>query len=288
MKLKSFVLGRLSSGRIEQLRRIRDRAIALRYSGDLIRLGEFFRTDKWGAHWYLQHYQTHFETWRTRRFNLIEIGVGGLQGEVGAGGKSLRTWKAYFPNANIFGIDIYDKREFEEERIKIFQGDQCDERFLRDVVDQVGGVDIVIDDGSHINEHVIRTFEILFPLLRNPGIYAIEDTQTSYWPDFGGSSQDIADRRTIMGYFTSLVHSLNHEEILRESYSPTDFDRHIVAMHFYHNLIIIRKGDNSEKTNVLWVNKADGRMAFAGPWGQTGDVQSPATASGRSVSSPGK
>lgn len=251
----------------ERLERARQRALLFRHSRDLIWLGEFFETDKWGSHWYLQHYERHFRPLRRERLNLLEIGVGA---DPGPGAKSLRMWKAYFPNANIFGVDIHDKKDLEEDRIKIFQGDQSDESFLRSVVDQVGGLDVVIDDGSHINEHVIRTFETLFPLLRNPGIYTVEDTQTSYWPGFGGSSEDIADRHKIMGYFASLVHSLNYEEILREDYSPTDLDRHIVAMHFYHNLVVISKGNNSEGSNVLRQNGADDRMVFESPYGQGG------------------
>jgi hypothetical protein len=226
----------------------------------LVRLGEFFKTDKWGEHSYLRHYQTHFHDLRSKRINVLEIGVGGY-GNTVIGGNSLRMWKAYFRQANIFGIDIYDKRPLEEKRIKIFQGSQVDEAFLKDVIDQIGGVDVIIDDGSHINADVIRTFEILFPLLRRGGIYAIEDTQTSYWPGFGGSSSDLRDPHTTMGYFTSLPHALNFEEILRDNYSPTDFDRSIVAMHFYHNLIFIRKGENSEGSNRLRHNRVDDRSA---------------------------
>lgn len=233
-------------------------------------MGEFFGTDKWGSHWYLQHYQTHFRALRSKRLNVLEIGVGGYS-DPDLGGASLRMWKAYFPNANIFGLDVHNKRNLEEDRIKIFQGSQIDETFLRTVVNQIGGADIVVDDGSHVNKHVIRTFEVLFPLLRNPGIYAIEDTQTSYWPRFGGSSRDMSDRSTTMGYFTSLVHSLNYEETLRENYAPTDFDRHIVAIHFYHNLIFICKGDNSEGSNILRQNGTNEQIVFEGSRGQLHD-----------------
>jgi len=249
----------------------------LRYSSDLIRLGQFFQTDKWGIHWYLQHYQTHFAPLRSKRLNLLEIGVGGYD-DPAQGGNSLRTWKAYFPHANIIGIDIHDKRRLEEPRIRIFQGDQVDEGFLREVVKQSGGLDLVIDDGSHVNADVIRTFEILFPLMNRPGIYVVEDTQTSYWPGFGGSSCKINDPRTIMGYFTSLCHSLNFQEIPRDNYSPTDFDRHVVAAHFYHNLIFICKGDNSETSNLSQdANVA--RVAFEGP-GRQHDARESAVGGG--------
>lgn len=248
---------------LEKLRRMRTRAASIRHARDLVRLGQIFQTDKWGNHWYLQHYQKHFESRRSKRLNLLEIGIGGYS-DAAKGGNSLRTWKAYFPNARIFGIDIHDKCGVDEERIRTFQGSQIDEAFLRRVVEQINGVDIVIDDGSHVNSHVIRTFEILFPYLRRGGIYAIEDTQTSYWPGFGGSSEELGNRETIMGYFGILVHSLNHQEILRKGYLPTEYDRSIVAMHFYHNLIIMEKGENTEASNLLKENWTESRVVFEG------------------------
>lgn len=249
-----FVKG-LSRGR----RKIRNRIAAWTARGcrdNLVELGKLFGTDKWGAHWYLQHYQTHFQPLRSQQLNLLEIGVGGYD-IPDLGGESLRTWKAYFPNANIYGIDIYDKAALDEKRIKTFRGSQADEAFLRAVMSEIGQVDIIIDDGSHINLHAIRTFETLFPLLKDGGIYVIEDVQTSYWPGFGGTSSDVNHADTIGGYFTRLVHSLNYEEILRPGYSPTYFDQHIVAMHFYHNLIFIYKGRNAEGSNVLRHNSTD-------------------------------
>lgn len=240
----------LPPGAAKTLRQLRNRAAAWRFSGDLVRLGEVFGTDKWGSHWYLKHYETHFSALRKKPLNLLEVGVGGYASST-VGGNSLRMWKAYFPHANIYGVDLYDKRRLEERRIRIFQGSQVDAAFLSNVVDQAGGFDIVIDDGSHINSHVIGTFEILFPLLRSPGFYVVEDAQTSYWPGFGGSSRDLGDTSTTVAYFASLAHCLNYEEILREGYSPTVFDRHIVAMHLYHNLIFIQKGENREGSNMV-------------------------------------
>lgn len=263
MALKSLLLELLSRENVARLSRIRKQAASVRHARNLIRLGQIFQTDKWGNHWYLQHYETHFRSRRTRRLNLLEIGIGGYS-DPGKGGNSLKTWKAYFPNANIFGIDIFDKRGVEEGRIKTFQGSQVDEQFLKRVVEEIGGVDIVIDDGSHINSDVIRTFAILFPLLRRDGIYAVEDTQTSYWPGFGGSSEELNSRATIMGYFASLLHSLNHQEILKKGYAPTEFDRSIVGMHFYHNLILVCKGENSETSNLLEKNWTESRIVFEG------------------------
>jgi Cephalosporin hydroxylase len=214
------------------------------YSNDLNKLATLHETDKWNKHWYTQHYQRHFHHLRQKRLNLLEIGVGGYENPH-KGGNSLRMWKHYFPHANIYAIDIHDKHLLEQKRIKIFQGSQVDEQFLKDVYKQTGSsLDIIIDDGSHINDHVIRTFKILFPLLQNGGIYAVEDTQTSYWPKYGGDSENLNNRNTMMNFFKGLTDCLNHAEL--NSHEPTYFDTHIVEMHFYHNLVFVHKGLNDE------------------------------------------
>ncbi|HEX4156227.1 MAG TPA: hypothetical protein VHY48_11495 [Acidobacteriaceae bacterium] len=209
-------------------------------------LATLYETDKWGSHWYTQHYQRYFASLRKVPLNLLEIGVGGEDSQK-RGGESLRMWKAFFPKAQIVGIDIYDKTHFREPRIDIRICDQTDATKLRKLSEEYGGFNIVIDDGSHINEHVIQTFQILFPLLRDNGIYAIEDTQTSYWPSFGGG---IDSPSTLMTLFKSLVDGLNHVEFPIEDYSPDYFERNIVEVAFFHNLVVIRKGSNSEKTNA--------------------------------------
>ncbi|MBV8431625.1 MAG: hypothetical protein JO244_10710, partial [Solirubrobacterales bacterium] len=119
-------------------------------------------SDKWGNHWYVQHYETHFARLRKRRLRVLEIGIGGYA-DPEAGGSSLRMWRTYFPNSWIYGIDIFDKHSHDERRIKTFQGSQVDEEFLNGVIESIGRPDIIIDDGSHRNDHVIRTFELRFP-----------------------------------------------------------------------------------------------------------------------------
>ena len=219
------------------------------YRNNLSQLALLFGTDKQGSHYYTRHYQHHFDALRQKPLNVLEVGIGGYDDPT-AGGESLRMWKAFFPKSRIYGIDIHDKSHHDEARIKTFRGSQSDAGFLRRVAEQIGTIDIVIDDGSHINEHVITTFKVLFPLLSPQGIYAVEDTQTSYWSEidgvqWGGSSALNAPH-TSMNFFKSLVDGLNYEEFTLDGYQPTYFDKHIVAMHFYHNLVFISKGRNDE------------------------------------------
>jgi len=142
-------------------------------------------TDK-REHGYMEFYQSHFSSLRRKKLNILEIGVGGRD-DPKSGGASLRMWQEYFSNSLIYGIDIFDKSSLEDKRMKIFQGNQNEPAFLKKVAAQVGPLHIIIDDGSHINEHVITSFQTLCPYLQNGGSYVIEDTQTSYLPRKGGN-----------------------------------------------------------------------------------------------------
>jgi len=164
-------------------------------------------------------------------------------------------WRTYFPRGRVYGIDIYDKRLHDERRITTFQGSQADQAFLSAVATAIGDIDIVIDDGSHVNEHVLRSFAFLFPRLSENGIYVIEDTQTSYWPSMGGSSEDLDRPDTTMGFVKRLTDGMNYAEYEKNAYEPGYYDKHIVAMHLYHNIVFIQKGLNNEGSNVLRRNR---------------------------------
>src|SRR4030042_7005272 len=204
-------------------------------------LAMVYGSDKWGSHWYAQHYETHFAPIRQKQLNILEIGIGGYK-DPEWGGRSLRMWRTYFPKSRIYGIDIYDKSLHDERPIKTFRGSQTDEHFLGEVFKRIERVDIIIDDGSHQNEHILFAFKFFFPRLSANGIYVIEDTQTSYWREYGGSSDNLNRLDTTMGFFKSLTDGLNYTEFKKEKYEPSYYDRHISAIHFYRNLVIVRKG----------------------------------------------
>jgi hypothetical protein len=203
-------------------------------------------TDKWGAHRYAQHYQRHLEQFRDQDFNLLEIGIGGYKRE-GKGGASLRAWEEFFPKAQIVGLDIEDKSFVDGGRIRSYQGSQDDPELLQRIHRESGPFLVIIDDGSHRPHHIRDSFAILYPLLLDGGIYVIEDTQTSYWPEFGGS-RDRHDPTTSMALVKDLVDGLNYEEYDDDEYQPSYSDLNVVAVHCYHNLIVIEKGTNAEGT----------------------------------------
>ena len=225
--------------------------------GDLTKLAKIYSCDKWGRHFYTPHYETHFRRLQNKKINVLEIGIGGYD-DPNRGGASLRMWKKFFRKGNIYGIDIHDKSLLDEKRIKTFKGSQVDLEFLNVVKAEIAEIDIIVDDGSHVNDHIIKTFNHLFPLLKKGGIYVVEDLQCSYWPWYGGNSEFINDPNTAVNYFSSLAHGLNFKEYLKKGYEPTYFDRHIISIHFYHNMVFIYKGDNREESNHLINNQIPG------------------------------
>jgi hypothetical protein len=122
---------------------------------------------------YLDIYNKHFEKDRNEVKTFVEIGI--------LNGSSLKMWRDYFPNATIYGIDI-DPRcsSYESDRIKVFIGDQNDDIFLEKIKNEIGEIDILLDDGSHITSHQIKTFNYLYPSIKKGGFFAIEDLRNSY------------------------------------------------------------------------------------------------------------
>lgn len=90
-------------------------------------------------------------------------------------------------------------------------------------------------------------------------MYVVEDTQTSYWPGFGGSSQPPPGQPTTMAYFKTLADGLNHKEIIKPGYIPSYFDEHINSITFYHTMVFVLKGkgDNTERSSALFNNCTD-------------------------------
>ncbi len=131
------------------------------------------RSVKW--HHYLEVYDRFLSRFRDTPVRILEIGV--------QDGGSLQIWRKYLGRkAVIFGIDIDARcRAFDDAEACVRIGSQNDPDFLREVVREMGGVDIVVDDGSHVAEHQATSFRTLFPLLETGGVYLCEDVQTSYW-----------------------------------------------------------------------------------------------------------
>jgi len=196
------------------------------------------------GHNYTRYYEQYFEKNRNKNFKILEIGV--------QFGYSMKAWKEYFQNSSICGIDVGDCAYLAEERVIILKGDQSDKTFLEETNSKYGPFDIIIDDGSHKNGDMIISFETMFPLLKNGGIYVVEDMHCCYWgwDDSANFVNDIIKNRLIDAVNASgkqgVADRKNHE---LDSWYPRlgelNWDEeNIKAIHQYQSIIFIeREGD---------------------------------------------
>ena len=134
-------------------------------------------------------------------------------GSVGHPGASLRVWRDYFPNANVYGADIDKDILFSEERIKTFYIDQLNPSSIKDFWEKVNtkDFDLIVDDGLHTFKAGITLFKNSIFKLSKTGIYVIEDINITDLPlyfDFFTKTEYNVD------YVALKRPKLNHEFIL--------------------------------------------------------------------------
>ncbi len=103
---------------------------------------------------------------------FLEIGV--------AEGGSLNFFADYFehPDTKIVGIDRYAPQVANPNFRKNCDFHICDQNDsvkLKEIADQYGVFDVILDDGAHFKKETENCFEILFPYLKPGGYYLIED-----------------------------------------------------------------------------------------------------------------
>jgi hypothetical protein len=210
-------------------------------------LGNRFKTDKIYEHGYHRFYHDVLHHLCDKSFNMMEIGVAGFN--------SIDMWKTYFPLAKIYGIDI--NSQYSDERLCIFKCDQSNEKQLRNVLSQIGNTkcDFINDDGSHIPEHQILTFDLFFnDLLNDGGVYIIEDIETSYWKRKGlygyTTEYGYGHQNSIVEKFKHVVDILNAKYLSQEdkkslldkvSFLSLSTLSSISSITFAQNCIIIKK-----------------------------------------------
>jgi hypothetical protein len=202
------------------------------------------RTDKSSKyHNYTPVYESYFESIRDKDIVLLELGIGNIE-SANREGESLKGWQEYFHNGSCYAIDNNSVNV--ERTPNSYLCDQTDEEGLENLIEGFGRPDIVIDDASHIQSNTIKSFLILFPLLKSGGYYCIEDLQTAYFPSWGGD-ETIFDfsKETVMNYFFKVCHYVNlkRQETFQipPNISVPEIYKTINSICFHHGQIIITK-----------------------------------------------
>jgi hypothetical protein len=132
-------------------------------------------------HYYTPEYYKILKDFKLK--SMLEIGIGyhemmrNYAGEEYQAGASLRMWRDFFKNqgTKVYGCDIVEECIFEEENIETIICNQAKPAELEDMFQIIGNQDLIIDDGSHINQHQFITFLTIWKHLNQGGLYIIED-----------------------------------------------------------------------------------------------------------------
>lgn len=181
-------------------------------------------SDKSGDwHNYTEIYYELFEKIRYNNLNIFELGLGtnnttipSNMGKDGTPGASLRGWKKFFVNSNIYGADIDKNSLFNEERIKTFYCDQLNKESIKHLFNhELKDIqfDIIIEDGLH-EFNANKTFLLnSFEYLKNGGYYIIEDL--SYFTSnlFESFRDEICAELNISAFnIVNLPHHINNQD----------------------------------------------------------------------------
>jgi hypothetical protein len=175
----------------------------------------------------MRFFWEHFHSLQDSEFTLLEIGV--------YRGQSLEVWKEIYPKAKIYALDINpDCAQYADPpRVKVTIGSQADPHVLDDWLSQVTDpIDVIIDDGSHVMEHLRASFTHLFPKLRPGGVYVLEDLGTCYIPEYGGALGNPGTMIEMLKSFVDDIHS---------HWSGTGNRFQIEHIHFYGNICFVYK-----------------------------------------------
>ena len=181
---------------------------------------------------YFEIYEELFSRFKGKKINILEIGL--FQGG------SIQMWQRYFgEDVQYFGVDINPNCEqFEDKNVKVLIGSQTDEKFLKNLVETLPEMDIIIDDGGHMMNQQILTFKHLYNLVKDDGIYLCEDVCTSYWSEYGGGYKN---KSTFIEFSKQLIDKQNAFYSKTVLLKPDDFTYSNTSITFYDGIVAFHK-----------------------------------------------
>jgi hypothetical protein len=156
-----------------------------------------------GRHNYTLYYHRLFAGIRGAVNAVFELGIGSTRadipsnmGSAGRPGASLRAWREYFPNANIYAADIDREILQPEYRILKFFCDQTDAASIKALWNlpelATKTFDIIVEDGLHKFEAQYRFMKQSLHKVRENGVYICEDVPDRDFDRWQGCLRSLA------------------------------------------------------------------------------------------------
>ncbi len=173
---------------------------------DFTQIADIFGIDKGSlheGHMYTTTYEKYLTKYKDSTPVIVEIGVNDTRFPGGC----LKFWDVIYKQMEYYGFDIVDcsNLSYNKNKITIFQGDQNNSNNILEFVYKFNlpnRIDVIIDDGSHISEHILTSFKTFFPFIKKGGLYFIEDLHAGW-----------AEREKTIDSIKSLLRNEEYTEI---------------------------------------------------------------------------
>jgi hypothetical protein len=173
-------------------------------------------TDKNTIHSYIEAYEELFHKKKETASHVLEIGIGPYM----PNGGSILMWAGYFAQAKIHAVDIIPMDTVNpllvpHPRIHLHvHNDAYNTSFFTNTfLSKKERFDIIVDDGPHTIESMVRFLKLYSQVLKEDGIMVIEDVQSIDWveilrdctPDALKPFIRVLDRRGVKGRYDDIM-----------------------------------------------------------------------------------
>jgi hypothetical protein len=205
-------------------------------------------SDKYRRH----HYERYYETWlapfrHQAGLKFLEIGA--------KKGKSLKLWSEYFTHpALILGLAYgtnsqgVESKAAHQVNVGVYRGDQSTNETMQYLI-EMGPWDVIVDDGSHVPEHMIYSLFSLWKTVSPGGLYVIEDLETNYWQSgmmmysyqLQGTGISAPASTSAVAKLQQIEHVLARHQIGATELTVMPGDDSICSIEWGMNLVVVRK-----------------------------------------------
>lgn len=198
-------------------------------------------------HYYTQFYQKYFDIYISNPKKILELGIYTTtkSTDLETSGASLKTWSEYYPQSDIYGLDLSDfsvldnnyknihtlpcnteirkngevyklqnpwlREIYTDPKYKLIGGNVG----LEEIINKFGGdFDIIIDDGPHTMSGQQIFLGYMFKYLKSGGVFVIEDLCTSNISKWGPTynSHPTTDKTTLW----MIEYYIKHKKIVTD------------------------------------------------------------------------
>lgn len=173
-------------------------------------------TDKNTTHSYIDAYEELFSSKRETASHVLEIGIGPYM----PNGGSILMWAGYFSKAHVHAVDVIPMDAVNpllipHPRIHLHVHNNAYDNsfFLNTFLSKSERFDIIVDDGPHSLESMIRFLKMYSQVLKEDGVMVIEDVQSMEWieilrdctPDHLKPFIRVMDLRSVKGRYDDIL-----------------------------------------------------------------------------------